>query len=319
MHTAPSTPAALVAAALANPDAGWGVGAFGAIGEFMRDRDEPARIDERSAVTARGGIAVTLDAAARAVAWERPTSHGAWQHGIAFCLPQAAAAMHQRRTLTPLGPDTGALREEDRDAHCYDLGLGTLQCDVHARTAEPHAVRFLDAAAGRAVLEGGLLREIAAAQPHRVFVSRLARVEVYVPIPAADGTTPTGPHTHVLPDLLRLGRTHPANVPLPAGWVPALELFPPAPLQDVEGRAIPFDAARHDAFQRLLEAFGDPRAVAAKRRIAAAVAAGDAPREEPGFGRAERLARRVVLRQLVYTGASPAALAAWRARFDAAS
>jgi hypothetical protein len=123
----------------------------------------------------------------------------------------------------------------------------------------------------------------------------------------------------VLPDLLRLGRTHPANVPLPAGWVPALELFPPAPLQDVDGRAIPFDAARHAAFQRLLDAFGEPRTVAAKRSVHAAVAAGDAPHDDPQFGRAERLARRVALRQLGFTAGPSASLAAWCARFDAAS
>jgi hypothetical protein len=227
--------------------------------------------------------------------------------------------MHRRRVLTPLGPDRDALRAEDRDAHRYDLGLGTLQCDVCVRTADAAAVRALDAAAGRAVLDGGLLGEIAAMQPHRVFVSRLARAEVYVPIPAARGVTPVGPHTHVLPDLLRLGRTHPANVPLPAGWVPALELFPPAPLQDVDGRAIPFDAARHAAFQRLLDAFGEPRTVAAKRSVHAAVAAGDAPHDDPQFGRAERLARRVALRQLGFTAGPSASLAAWRARFDAAS
>jgi hypothetical protein len=309
---------ALLARALADPDAGWAVGTFGAIGEFVRDRGEPAAVDARSAVTARGGIAAGLAPGTRAIAWERPTVRGAWQHGIAFCLPRDEAPMHRRRVLTPLGRDRDALREGDREAFAYDLGLGTMQCDVCIRVADAHAARALDGAAGRAALDGGLLRELAAMQPHRVFVSRLARVEVYTPIPAADGVTPAGPHTHVLPALLRLGRTHPANLPLPDGWVPALELFPPSPLREADGQARPFDAGRHAAFQRLLEDFGDARAVAAKRSVAAAVAAGEAPREDARFGRAERLARRVVLRQLALTLAPSPALAAWRARFDAA-
>lgn len=311
-------PAALLARALADPDAGWAVGTFGAIGEFVRDHGEPAAVDARSAVTARGGIAAALVPGARAIAWERSTVRGAWQHGVAFCLPRDAAPMHRRRVLTPLGRDSDALRESDREAFAYDLGLGATQCDACIRVADAHAARALDSVAGRAALDGGLLRELVAMQPHRVFVSRLARIEVYTPIPAADGVTPAGPHTHVLPALLRLGRTHPANLPLPDGWVPALELFPPSPLQEVDGRTRPFDAARHAAFQRLLEAFGDTRTVDTKRGIAAAIAAGEAPREDARLGRAERLARRVALRQLALTQPPSPALAAWRARFDAA-
>jgi len=318
MSPLPRSAAALVAAALSETEFGWGVGTFGAIGEFMRDRGEPAKVDAASAVTARGAVAVNLVAEARAIAWERPTSRGAWQHGIAVCLPIDRAAMHRRTTLAPLGPDREALREDDRDAERFDLGLGTYQCDVCVRIADRAAARELARHAGRNVLESGLLRELPAMKPHRVFESRLARVEVYGAIPPPDGVTPDGPHTHILPDLLRAGRTHAANVPLPEGWVPALEIFPPAPLSDAHGRAIPFDAARHASFQSLLEAFGDPDTLAAKRRVAEAVMANAPPRDETGFSRAARLARRVVLRQLAHTAPDSATLAAWRARFDAA-
>ncbi len=42
---------------------------------------------------------------------------------------------------------------------------------------------------------------ILAANPHRVFLSRLGRIEVYQPIPPPSGKSPQGPHTHVLPQL----------------------------------------------------------------------------------------------------------------------
>jgi hypothetical protein len=48
---------------------------------------------------------------------------------------------------------------------------------------------------------------ILAANPHRVFISRLGRIEVYQPIPPPSGKSPEGPHTHVLPRLLKSGRT----------------------------------------------------------------------------------------------------------------
>ena len=52
---------------------------------------------------------------------------------------------------------------------------------------------------------------ILAANPHRVFISRLGRIEVYQPIPPPSGKSPEGPHTHVLPRLLQSRRTHPAT------------------------------------------------------------------------------------------------------------
>ena len=83
---------------------------------------------------------------------------------------------------------------------------------------------------------------ILAANPHRVFLSRLGRIEVYQPIPPASGKSPDGPHTHVLPRLLKSGRTHPATEPIPDGWFPCAHLYPPHPARDGMGEARPFDA-----------------------------------------------------------------------------
>ena len=75
--------------------------------------------------------------------------------------------------------------------------------------------------------------------PHRVFVTRAGRVEVYQPIPAHGGVSPEGPHTHVLPKLLAHGRTHAATEPIPAGWVSCAHSYPAHPLRDGYGRAHP--------------------------------------------------------------------------------
>ena len=45
--------------------------------------------------------------------------------------------MNGRTVLTALGPDIQALREEDRQAMLFDLGLGALQVDVCIRVADP--------------------------------------------------------------------------------------------------------------------------------------------------------------------------------------
>lgn len=172
------------------------------------------------------------------------------------------------------------------------------------------------AAAGRPLLKSRLFGELARLSPVRIFLSRLGRIEVRTPIPGPDGKTPDGPHTHVLPDLLRSRRTHSANVPLPERMVPAAEMFPPSAIQDAHGRQRAFDAATHGGFQALLSAYGDSACIEAKRQTVAAIRAGRAPVDAPLYSRAQRLARRVALRQLAQTDGPSSALAAWRMKFD---
>ena len=118
---------------------------------------------------------------------------------------------------------------------------------------------------------------ILATNPHRVFLSRLGRVEVFQPIPPPDGKSPDGPHTHVLPGLLRHRRTHAATEPIPDGLVPCAHVYPPHPAKDGMGRARPFDRAHHEAFQAILRSYGDPKFLALKQQVLDAVAAGADP------------------------------------------
>jgi hypothetical protein len=63
---------------------------------------------------------------------------------------------------------------------------------------------------------------------------------------------------------MRRGRVHDANIPVPAGMLPCLTLYPPHPARDEEGCERAFDAAAHHAYQALLARFGDPVFLAAK-------------------------------------------------------
>ena len=168
--------------------------------------------------------------------------------------------MGGRAVLTELGADTGALRASDRDSILFDLGLGAPHADFCVRIDDDDTAAQLRRHAGRAVFETGnpAMGLILGANPHRVFISRLGRIEVYQPIPPASGRSPEGPHTHVLPKLLKNGRTHPATEPIPEGWVPCAHLYPPHPARDGSGEARPFDPARHDAFQSMIAAVRQP-------------------------------------------------------------
>jgi uncharacterized protein DUF6925 len=308
---------------ISNPGTQWSLGTFGAIAEFSRDRDEPVRLnltpDAVSAVTPRGGIALKAHAAIRPFASEGITKTG-WNQRVALCLPQDDCAMNQRVALTEIGPDHQAPREEDREAILFDLGLGALQADFCVRICDHGVAMRLREHTGRAVFEPGnpAMGMILAANPHRVFVSRLGRIEVYQPIPPPSGKSPEGPHTHVLPRLLQSRRTHPATEPVPQGWIPCAHLYPQHPARDGLGEARPFDAAHHHAFQRMMAACGDPAALATKRRVVDAVLAGELPTAVAG-DRHGRISVRIALRQMKSQGHASAALNAWLASFDSAA
>jgi hypothetical protein len=308
---------------IADPTASWGLGTFGAVAEFHRTIDEPASIDTGTTlqvVTARGALRIGPTQDLCACAYEQPGhASESWSHVLTLCLPDARSAMHRRTVLTECGPDHEALRPQDRTAVLFDLGLGTAQVDVCVRTADPETLAQLRAGLGRSLFapDNPLMQVMPRLSPHRVFICRFARLEVYQRIPGHGETPPEGPHTHVLPHLLRHQRTHPATAPIPDGWVPCLSLYPANPIYDALGHPRSFDHTAYEAFQTLLGNFGDPALVHLKETVTEAVRADQTP---DGFAlpasRAERAAVRVALRQLAYTDGHRPVLAAWRQAFD---
>jgi hypothetical protein len=307
---------------LADIEAGWSVGTFGAIAEFTRDHGEPADLhqtsDGISVVTDKGGLRIASLPGLRPIASESPTAES-WSHRVALCLPRGSCAMSQRTTLSEVGPDSGALRIQDRDGVLFDLGLGTLQIDACIRVSDPDVVAALRGRIGKSVFapENDVMRIILATKPHRVFVSRIARAEVFQPIPPPSGKSPDGPHTHVLPKLLAHGCTHSATEPLPDGWIPCAHLYPAHSLRDQLGRKRAFRREYHAAFQALLERYGEPELVALKQQVVEAVTAGRGPDTVSlPWDRFARATVRVALRQLSAAEPSSQILLEWLLAHD---
>ena len=310
----------LVAARLADPRNAWSLGGSGALAEFMRAADEPCERDALQAVTARGAIRVEARGELGALAYEVPSAQsGLWHHGVLFSLPAAAAVLPPRTVVTELGLDREAIRAEDRAALLFDLGLGSAAFAFCVRTADAALLAALRRAAGNGFLAAGpaLGAALVAASPHRVAISRAARIEVYQPIATAGGVTPDGPHTHLIPRLLRPGRPVSANIPLAPGRVPGFTLHPPHPAKDELGERKSFAHVEHADFQQLLEAFGDPTFVAAKVALQAAVERRDAPEAwRAPATRHARLACRIALTQLRSSGRVLGALRGWETVLD---
>lgn len=303
----------------------WTMGSFGAIAEFHRDADEPFAVRAPGVrATDRGAIRLEALPDLCPVAYETlsPRPHR-WGQGVALCLPEAAARAARRRALTELGPDTRAIRPEDRHAVLFDMGLDQHQVDFCVRTADPALLATLRSACGRAPSEPGnpAMAAILAAHPHRVALGPLGRCEVYQKIggPDTGGVSPPGPHTHVLPALMATGRTHSANQPIPAGVVPVASLHPGSPVMGPLGEDRPFEPALFEAFEALLSRWGPPAYVAGKRAVWAALDAGHAPDDHPEPpDRLTRTALRNALRQRRRRDGGSALLDAWAARFDRA-
>ena len=278
----------LLARHLAEPTSSWSVGEFGVLAEFHHAGRAGVSIGPDTATTEGGGIRLQPRDDIRVLAYETPSPNPRlWNHGIAFCLPEDVATMDRRAGITELGPDGCAIFPEARGHLLFDLGLGRRCVNFCVRTSDAALIDLLRGARGRSVLEDhALSAAIVAAGPVRVVESRLARVEISNPIPPPGGVSPEGPHTHLMPELIRRKRVHDANIPVPAGFLPCLTLYPAHPARDAEGRERKFDAAMHAAYQKLLAQYGDPDYVAAKSGA-----------QTPARSRKENLGRLIAARQ----------------------
>jgi hypothetical protein len=304
---------------------GWSIGTFGAIGEFVRDADEPVQrisaADGLEIVSSRGAMRIEPCDGLQAVAYDTLSADGeTWGIAIAFCLAakndMAPGVVHR------LGPDRDALRSADQNAILFDLGIGRGHVRMCVRAADESLIAALDAIEGLALLSaegkaaGELIRDTS---PVRVMLSPVGRIEVYAPIPPPDGKSPSGPHTHLLPKLIASGRTHSANAPIPAGLQPVLMLHPQSPWRDAMGNRTPFNPELNAQFEHCLRLFG----LADDRRVRSTVESAVLAHASPeGFAtpasRRGRIQLRITLRRLAQQ-LQDSAVSGWRTRFDPAA
>ena len=307
----------LIADLACDPAHGWSMGTFGAVAEFVRDADEPATVTREAnrleIVTNRGGLRLAPIEALTGVAWDTLSADGeTWGHALAFCAPQPPTA---NDVIQALGCDSQALRPQDRQSPWFDLGVGCGAVRMCARTSDPQLIAALTRAAGTALLaDPALMVDMLRGQPHRVMVSPAGRIEVYQAIPAPDGKSPVGPHTHLLPKLIGKG-AHSANTPIPAPLQSLLTLHPRSPWRNALGVRHAYNAANDAAFAPLLIEFGLPADTQIQASIAAAIASDRAPSTFTWPDeRRGRTKARITLRRLAAQGDER--VAPWKALHD---
>lgn len=312
-------------AQLADRRSSWSIGGYGAIGEFHwlpGDADTDLAAGELRITTAAGGLRLAMRDDAVPYAFQNLSRHpDRWLQGVSLCLPWQRAAGAARTVLTEIGPDADAMRPADRSAALFDMGLGFPHVDVCVRTDSEDLSRILRDYGGRSLLEPGntAMGAIKEASPHRVFVSRLGRVEVYQRIgsPRVHPPTPLGPHTHVLPRLLRARRANAEANDAPPYHRACVYLYPCHPLTDALGNRKPYDHEAQERFAALLERWGDSAFVAEKKRAADAMGVGVSAGDYDACAKPRlRHALRIAIREQGHLPEAAPSIDQWRRRYD---
>ncbi len=209
----------------------WVLGLVGAVGEFMRDAEETVEIaddgDAITAVTPRAALRLHLDDRVRALSVTAPG--GAHRPDrIVFALLRGKLCLPVATAVTDCGMDAEAIDPAGRSARLFDLGLGRQAARFCVRTGDPTLIGMLEAQAGKTWQ--GALRDIGpglvAASPVRVIETGLGRTEIATPIPPPGGTSPLGPHTHLLPDHIATERDLPVGLEVPSTYAAAAIFYP---------------------------------------------------------------------------------------------
>lgn len=160
----------------------------------MRDPDEPVAISRDESrvevVTARSAMRV-VSGDYPALAWDTLSKDGeSWGHALAFC---ARLSEDTGSFVRALGLDEAAIREEDRGSRLFDMGVGCGSISMCIRTRDSELIAGLNQAEGSPLLANPDVMPLdLKAQPHRVLVSPMERIEVFRPIPAACAPGRTG-------------------------------------------------------------------------------------------------------------------------------
>jgi predicted Fe-S protein YdhL (DUF1289 family) len=239
---------AFIGSTLTDRGGTWVLGVPGAVAEFSVEAEEPMDTDIRgrtmTCITDRGAVYFEVSSRLRALELLAPGEPGNVR-AIIIALPRERLNLPFHTALTYRGQDWHGLRESDRLLHLFDLGFGFPASQFCVRTGDPSLIAELDRASGagwRTVL-AKLGPRIVEASPHRVVRTALGRAEVFTLIPKPGGVSPSGPHTHLLPDHLAEAREMPPGAELPAAYAPAAIFYPRAGYEIPVGRSPALDAA----------------------------------------------------------------------------
>jgi hypothetical protein len=213
-----------------DPATTFAIGVQGAVAEFMRAPDDRAIVKgDAGQLLVRsklGALRLELEPSVRVFGFG---PEGGLPDEIVLAIERSLLTS-AACTLSELGPDRDAVRRRERSALLFDLGLDRPTIRFCVRTDDPELILALRDCVGQPwpQVAPALIPLLLERHPQRVVVSPLGRIEVRQPIGLRDSRpeTPVGPHTHLLPELLRTGRDLAPGRDLPPSYAPVASIFP---------------------------------------------------------------------------------------------
>jgi predicted Fe-S protein YdhL (DUF1289 family) len=206
----------------------WVIGAPGAIAEFPCTPGRQIEIE----VSADAIVARATDASFRLHISDKVRAFAFTKDApIVLGLPRARATIPSHATVHALGPDTNAIDDKHRNDKLFDFGIGRKSSRFCIRTEVDELHKTMGDNVGKhwSEIMPAISPLILSANPNRVVESAAARIEVFAPIPMPGTQSPTGAHTHFLPDLLRSEEEISVNLALPAFALPVAIFYPNSP------------------------------------------------------------------------------------------
>ncbi len=301
---------------LSDGSSAFSVGGMGAIAEFQAT-DPIIRQSNTShfcATSKLGSLSIKIDGSETGLAYETVGSkEDTWQWGILLSVPKKLCGIKTSTILTEMGEDHDAHSSTHQKDLLFDLGTGIPNMKFCVRTNDNDLIIFLRKYEGQTVTSEGhpVLNVMIDASPHRVVTSQIARIEVYQKIDRH--LTSSGPHTHLLPKLLKVKKSHSSKIPIPPDHAPQLTIHPENPLYDLRGHRRKFQKDAYDKFLPTFKAFSKPEFYQEKMRLRNALLSRTAPDQyPPPNSRLARMAHEIELRQRAHLGEDKTYLDQWR-------
>jgi predicted Fe-S protein YdhL (DUF1289 family) len=216
--------AAWVAATISGRRGTWVTGMPGAVAEFPCQKGREVSAELRDDVV----LGRASDSRFRLRVHDRLRAFTFAGDGpVVLGVPKGRVTLPIACTFAALGNDGDAIDVSHSEQRLFDFGLGRRWSRFCIRTGGELAVR-LQRVTGQPW--SGVVKQLGAAiiaeSPTRVVESELARIEVFSPIPLADGKSPAGAHTHFLPRFLQTNDEIPPSLALPEYAAPVAIFYP---------------------------------------------------------------------------------------------
>ena len=207
----------------------WVMGVVGAVAEFTIPGWANIRLecsdDTIIAFTKNGALKMLINDDVRPLNFD--TTNKMAKPPVVLAVKRKRGRLTLNEGITDLGEDQHALIPEHGNK-LFDLGLNRKEARFCVRVTESASEGILNGCIGQSFEKS--LQKVALPlfdeSPTRVVETALGRIEVQGKIPSTNENSPSGPHTHLLPDHLSSKRALPVGMELPRAYLPGAIFYP---------------------------------------------------------------------------------------------